>query len=142
MSSKVEEVVTSLQRGEISASETYTQALAKFSGEPEEPEIRQMRDEHRTSANALREMVREHGGVPSQDSGWWGTWAKLTEGTAAMFGKTAALKALKEGEQRGIKAYEQALASEIPADCRTLIQTQLLPQSKQHVSRLDLLMGS
>jgi len=98
-----------LLRGEISATETYNQALEKFAGQPQEGELRGIRDEHRTAANTLRQHVHTHGGDPSTDSGWWGAWAKLVEGTAKAFGHTAALKALKEGEEHGLKEYREAL---------------------------------
>src|SRR5947208_1983504 len=90
--------LNALLRGEIAATETYTQALEKFAGKPQEIEVRRLRDEHRTAANTLRKHVRSHSAEPSTDSGWWGTWAKLVEGTAKLIGESAALKALKEGE--------------------------------------------
>src|SRR4051812_38612531 len=92
------DTLKSLHRGEIAATETYNQALEKFAGEPEEAEVRRLRDEHREAANTLRQHVHQQGDDPSQGSGAWGAWAKFVEGTAQVFGKTAALKALKEGE--------------------------------------------
>jgi len=131
----------SLHRGEISATETYNQALEKFAGQSEEAEVR-LRDEHREAANLLRQHVREHGGQPSHGSGWWGAWAKTVEGTAKVFGKTAALKALKEGEEHGIKEYEEALKGGMPPECVSLIRGQLLPQCQAHVGVLNKLMSS
>jgi len=130
-----------LLRGEISATETYNQALEKFAGKPQEAELRRLRDEHRTTANALRQHVHGHGGEPDTDSGWWGTWAKMVEGTAKVFGETAALKALKEGEEHGVKQYKDALEDrDLSADCKTLIRAQFLPQTEAHVSSIDRLM--
>jgi hypothetical protein len=135
------DTLNSLLRGEISATETYNQALEKFSGRPEEAELRGLRDEHRTAANTLRQHVHHHTGDPDTGSGLWGTWAKLVEGTAKLFGDAAALKALKEGEEHGINSYRSALDDDLPADCKTLIRTQLLPQSQAHVAALDRLMS-
>src|SRR5262245_21413827 len=98
------DTLNSLLRGEISATETYNQALEKFAGRTEEAELRRMRDEHRTAANTLRKHVHEHAGGPSTGSGLWGAWAKMVEGAAKTFGHSAALKALKEGEEHGIKS--------------------------------------
>src|SRR4051812_18367701 len=121
--------LNALLRGEISATETYNQALEKFAGQPEEAELRRIRDEHREAANTLRHHVRDHGGEPSTGSGWWGTWAKCVEGTAKLFGKSAALKALKEGEEHGVKDYQGALDdADMAADCKELIRTRMLPQ--------------
>src|SRR5579872_3366281 len=63
--------LNSLLRGEISATETYTQAVQKFSGQPEEMEIRRMRDEHRDACNALRHHIHQHGATPDTHSGSW-----------------------------------------------------------------------
>lgn len=58
-----------------------------------------------------------------------------------MFGNTAALKALKEGEEHGVKSYEDALADDdLPAECKELIRIRLLPQTRAHVAVLDRLM--
>ena len=81
------------------------------------------------------------GGRPEQGSGAWGAFAKATEGTAKLFGKSAALKALKEGEEHGIHSYEGALKGEdLPVECRKLISDKLLPQTRAHVDVLNQLL--
>jgi demethoxyubiquinone hydroxylase (CLK1/Coq7/Cat5 family) len=142
MTTHITDLLSSLQRGEIAATETYNQALEKFAGQPEETEVRQMRDEHREAANTLRLHIHEHGGKPSQGSGWWGAWAKCVEGTAKVFGKIAALKALKEGEEHGVKEYEEALKGQIAEDCKSIIRNHLLPQTRSHIRALDHLITS
>jgi uncharacterized protein (TIGR02284 family) len=142
MTTATTNALNSLLRGEISATETYNQALEKFQGQPGEAQVRQLRDEHREAANALRQHVHHHGGDPSTDSGWWGAWAKFVEGTAKVFGNTAALKALKEGEEHGVKEYEEALEADLPADCRALIRDYLLPRCQAHIPVLDRLMSA
>ena len=101
-----------------------------------------MHDEHRQAANTIRQHIHEHGGKPDQNSGAWGAWAKAIEGSAKIFGNTAALKALKEGEKIGVKDYEKALANqEIPDDCKSLIRSTLLPPTRSHIPVLDQLMS-
>src|SRR5262245_53559837 len=92
------ECLNSLLRGELSATETYQQALAKVGNDPKAAELRRIHEEHRDAANTLRQHIHAHGGKPDQGSGTWGKFAKAVEGTAKLFGQTAALKALKEGE--------------------------------------------
>src|SRR5437868_9721372 len=104
--------LNALLRGELAATETYQQALAKVTNEPGASELRRVHAEHRDAANTLRKHVHEHGGKPDQKSGVWGTFAKAWEGTAKLFGNTAALTALKQGEERGISDYEAALKDE------------------------------
>jgi len=63
------------------------------------------------------------------------------EGAAKLFGNKAAIKALKEGEEHGIKEYEKALEDdELPPECKALIRTRLLPQTQAHIPVLDRLM--
>jgi uncharacterized protein (TIGR02284 family) len=134
--------LNSLLRGELSATETYQQAMAKVGDEHGATELRQIRDDHRTAANAIRQHIHELGGKPDQDSGVWGMWAKAVEGTAKLFGNTAAMKALKEGEEHGIHSFERVLQDDaVPAVCKDAIRSTLLPQARTHIDILDRLMA-
>jgi uncharacterized protein (TIGR02284 family) len=137
------DTLNTLLRGEIAATETYQQAMEKVGNDPGAAELRQIHIEHREAANTLRQHVHQHGGKPDQDSGTWGAFAKAVEGAAKVFGNTAALKALKEGEEHGVNSYENALEDDdLPADCRDLISRTLLPQTRQHIAVLDRIMES
>ena len=126
-----------LLRGEISAIETYTQAIYKFSSEPVVALLEGMRHEHIISANRLRENVREMEGTPSNDSGAWGVWAMAVEGAAKLMGNAAALKALQEGEEHGEKEYEEALEDDqVLPGCKEMIRTELLPRQRRHIATL------
>lgn len=136
--------LNSLLRGEMSALETYRQAILKFEGSdaPGLPELHNLRRDHRDAADALWHHIEGHGERPSEDSGPWGAWAKLVEGTATLLGNTAALKALKEGEEHGLKDYQDALEdSDLPRECVSLIRDRLLPQQQQHIVVLDRLIA-
>jgi uncharacterized protein (TIGR02284 family) len=132
------ETLNSLLRGELAACETYHQALAKFGSDPVAAELRRLHQEHVQAANELRAHVRRFGGKPDHSSGGWGAFAKAVEGVAKLFGCTAALKALKEGEEHGINSYESALDDAgLPEECHTMIGGRLLPQARSHVTALD-----
>lgn len=131
------DAVNALIRDELAAVETYRQAMDKFGGATA-AELRRLENDHERAVALLQEKVAEKGVEPATSSGAWGAFAKTVEGTAKLLGKTAALKALKEGEEHGIKDYEAALEDDsVPADVRALIQTHLLPQTKAHVPVLD-----
>ncbi len=127
-----------LLRGELAATETYQQALAKLGDDPAAAEVRQIHVDHRTAANELRQHVHQLGGKPDQGSGAWGAFAKAVEGAAKLFGDKSALKALKEGEEHGVKDYEDALAdgSRLPAPCREGLAA-LARTGKAHIAVLD-----
>jgi hypothetical protein len=127
-----------LIRGELSAIETYRQALDKMKDAPEATELHAMMVDHRAATQKWREHVQERGGNPDDSSGPWGAWAKLVEGAAQLFGTTTALKALKEGEEHGIKEYERFVEDpNLDQECKELARTQFLPQCRSHITILD-----
>src|SRR5262249_10292906 len=132
-----------LLRGELAATETYQQAIAKLGADPRAAKLRKLHAEHRAAANTLRQHVHDHDGKPDQGSGVWGGWAKLVEGTAALFGESNALEDLKEGEEHGVKDYEAALNdATLAPECIALIRNELLPQTRRHVTALGRIISS
>ncbi len=132
------EVLDSLLRGELSAVETYSQAIHKFPASSAQAQLEEMRTEHLDSVEILRELISELGGDPSTDSGAWGSLAKTVEGVAAVFGDSLAISALKQGEEHGIGEYEDALADKgLDPDVREVIRDQLLPPLRDHVLDLE-----
>jgi bacterioferritin (cytochrome b1) len=133
--------LNSLLRGELSAVETYRQAIDKLDGGLGTTELSRLNAEHLEAADILRDHVLEHGGTPDDSSGAWGTFAQTVEGAAKLLGNKAAIGALKRGEEAGINSYENALTDEnLPTDCKMLIRDHLLPQTRQHLPILDRLM--
>lgn len=103
--------------------------------------MRAVQRDHRDAAEVLLHHVEQYGGEPSKGSGAWGAFARAAEGTAKLFGNTAALKALKEGEEHGLKEYQDALESDdLAADCRDLVRT-LIPKQRQHIDVINQLMA-
>ena len=132
------EVLNSLLRGEISAIETYAQAINKFPDSTAHRELRELQTAHIDSAELLRELVTECGGNPSSDSGPWGGFAKSVEAVAAMLGETSALDALKQGEAHGIEEYVEALEDEtLDQEVKGAIREQLLAPLQEHVLTLE-----
>ena len=141
LKSEANGTLNSLLRGEISAIETYHQALEKLGDDGRMAELRRLHDDHVEAADVLRQHIHSRGGEPAKGSGAWGAFAKAVAGTAKLFGKTVALRALKEGEEQGIFEYENALKDfDLPADCKNLIETKLLPKTKAHIPVLDQLL--
>lgn len=136
-------VLNSLLRGEMSAIETYRQAIEKLGSDPHDPwieELRALQRDHRDAADALWHHVEQHGGKPSESSGPWGAFAQAVEGVAKLLGNTGALKALKEGEEHGLKDYEDALQDHtLPADCQAMIRG-IIPKQRAHIAVIDRLM--
>jgi len=133
--------VNGLIKDELSAVETYRKAVEKVKGLAA-AELRRLENEHEKAAVMLQEKLAERGLEPATSAGAWGSWARLLEGAASLLGDKAAIKALKESEEHGIKDYERALEDDdTPPDIRALIRTELLPQAKAHVPVLDRFLG-
>lgn len=139
------DALNSLLRGEISATETYEQALGKFDGPDRDgmtSTLTRIRDEHKQAAEVLRNRVRQYGGTPSDGAGAWGVFANAVTGAAKVIGPQTVLAALKQGEQHGIAEYEKACQNpDVPLDCTTIFRNDLLPRSRQHLSTLDSMIG-
>ena len=135
------EELNSLLRGEISAAQTYTMAIDKVS-ESEKSQaddiemLRQIQRDHGRACQILRERIRRLGGEPAESSGAWGAWAKTIEGAAGLFGDRAALKALKEGEEHGLKEYDRAI-EEIDIVSAQLMSSDFIPAQERHIRMLD-----
>jgi hypothetical protein len=119
--------LNSFLRGEVSAVETYRQAIAKLSNFTHRSLLEDCARSHEERVRLLSLEVRRLGGQPSEGSGPWGAFAKLVEGGAQLFGEKAAIAALEEGEDHGRDDYKRDLGDLDPAT-RRFIETQILPE--------------
>ena len=134
------DVCNSLLRGELSAAETYTQAIETYSATAAVEHLRAIRAEHVNSASLLSANVREMGGEPGKDSGVWGIFAVTVQGAADLFGENSALASLRKGEEIGRDDYQNALLDEgVMPECKRLIGEELLPAVNSHIATLETL---
>jgi rubrerythrin len=128
-------------KSELSSIETYQQALEKqrthYGKEPSFQRLTQIMTDHQEAAEKLRTMIRSHGDTPVETSGAWGTWSKTVMGAAKLFGDKTALKALKEGEESGLKEYRSIVDhAEAPADVKSTLSA-LASRQQEHIRELD-----
>jgi len=137
------DALNQLLRGEISAVETYDQAIEKLAGKPVASRLGRFRDDHAHAVTTLRNEVGQRGGEPTTTSGSWGTFAGAVTGAAKLLGPETVLATLKKGEEHGISEYEEALAKDGVSDsCKTMFRTQLLAKCREHAAELDGLIAS
>ncbi len=129
--------LNSLLRGEISAAETYTQALKKVEGTPAAATLETLRKDHVDAANVLKRHVKAQGEKNETSSGIWGAFAKSVEGTAKLLGNKSALKALKEGEEHGVKSYERVLEKKDVDPTVKAAISPLLARQRGHLPQID-----
>jgi len=139
------DALNNLLRGEISAVETYTQAIEKFK-KPEDRNLSNalthIRDEHSQTVATLRERVLAHGGTPSGGAGVWGMFANTVEGAAKLFGPQTALAALKQGELFGKEQYEKAAGqADVSTEAKFLIRGELMNRCQSHIAAIEQLIA-
>jgi len=133
------ETLKSLLQGEMSAVETYEKALTKVNGAPDGAQLRQIWSDHNQAVSVLRDLLIRYNGELPSSSGAWGSFANAVQATANIFGDAAALKALKEGEEHGVKDYEAALNNPAVAADVKAVTRDLRMRCESHIPVLDAL---
>jgi Domain of unknown function (DUF2383) len=138
--------IEKLLKDELSATETYQQALENFrvpGGQFVANALTPIFSDHKAAVSSLEAQIVKLGGMPKKGTGAWGSWAKMILEGASLLGKQSAIKVLLEGEKSGEGDYEEALNdTSLSSEARTLIETKLLPAQQSHVRSLDRLMDS
>ena len=122
--------LNSFLRGELSAVETYQQCIDKMSDRNIVAQLRSLQQSHQRRAELLTDRVRLLGGKPAQGSGVWGSFAKVAEGSAKLFGESAAVSALEEGEDHGRDDYRRDVEKLSPTE-RNFIESEILPEQQR-----------
>jgi uncharacterized protein (TIGR02284 family) len=122
--------LNSFLRGEISAVETYRQALEALEDSTHRSTLMECKRSHEQRVAILTEEIRKLGGEPAESSGAWGSFAKLVQGGASALGEKTAIAALEEGEDHGNEDYERDV-SELNADVRAVIEQKVIPLQLQ-----------
>jgi uncharacterized protein (TIGR02284 family) len=130
------EHLNSFLRGEISAVETYRQAMEQVKDMRALTTLQECETSHARRVATLRDYIARLGGTPANDSGAWGSFAKLVEGGAKAFGDAAAVAALEEGEDHGLRDYKDDL-QDLDMEARRLVEQELLPAQQQTHSALS-----
>ena len=129
-------VLNSFLRGEISAVETYRQALDKVEAAPLRTQLQDCMQSHARRVDVLRQQIQMLGGEPSEGSGVWGAFAKAVEGSAKAFGEKAAISALEEGEDHGRNEYRQEL-DKLDDSARAFVQSRIMPEQERTHSAMS-----
>jgi bacterioferritin (cytochrome b1) len=133
MATPTEDVVGKLNsflRGEISAVETYKQALDKVTDPTIRSQLERCEQDHEQRIELLRARITKLGGKPDTTSGARGVWAKLLQGGGDLLGEKTAVQALEQGEDHGLNDYRRDLDA-LDTETRTWVEANLLPKAEQ-----------
>jgi hypothetical protein len=131
------DVLNSLLRGEISAQEAHEKALA-LAGDMtanEVAELRRISAEHTRAAELLRTEVFRLGGAPAGSAGAWGAFARAFQSSANFLGVSTAFSSLCEGEEHGLREYEESLEV-ATGPTKMLLAENLIPNQRKHIAAL------
>ena len=130
------ETLNSFLRGEISAVETYRQAIGHVSEGSARDALEDCLQDHEQRVEAIRDRVTKLGGTPAESSGVWGTFAQLVQAGADVLGEKTAIQALEQGEDHGLADYQRDLAK-THGDARRFVRMELLPAQKRTHERMS-----
>jgi len=130
------DALNSFLRGEISAVETYRQAIGVITDDRIKGLLEDCQHDHERRVESLKERIEKLGGTPAEGSGPWGLFAKLVQAGADTIGEQAAIQALEQGEDHGLADYQRDL-EQVHGEARRLVRMELLPSQKRTHAQLS-----
>ncbi len=138
---KLGEALNQLLRGELSAVEAYEEALKTIDDPAEVKRLKEFLVSHRTNAEYWREQVESVTVEPDTSSGPWGYVVQAFMSTAKLFGENSTLRALKTGEEHGVKEYKSFLKHPLVEEKdKRFIRNEVLPELERHLNSIDAMM--
>lgn len=117
-------------RSEVSAMETYELALKNITHVGLHRALQEIYESHARRSERLRETIVRAGGDPVHSSGLWGAFLVAVQAGADLLGDRAALAALEEGEDRGLRLYTVGLGV-CDTKTRRFVDTELLTEQRR-----------
>jgi hypothetical protein len=106
--------------------ETYTTALSNDKLRAYADTLRSCQASHQQRVGSLSREIQRLGGEVPESAGPWGALVDAIEHAAVELGPKAAIAALEEGEDHGLKDYRKDVEKLDPLE-RSFIETQILP---------------
>ena len=125
---------------ELSAFETYTQAIDDFHDDPERAMLLANRSRHAANIDCLMDHLAALGAEMDSTTRANASFSKAVEGVSITFGESAALMALEAGEAAALKTCRQAMQeSEVPSTLKEDLRGRLIPRLEKNVADLETL---
>jgi len=132
------QIIEDLVKGEISATEVYNKVLDKIDRSPEVKRLMEFKRDHNKAIKFWQKQELVNETVPIKNSKVWGRVAKTFIGASSLLGDRTTYMALKEGEEFGLRQYQEALSSkDISAFQKDQIRNEFIPNQIRHVNTLN-----
>lgn len=137
-----EEEVVVLQRilrGELSAIAAYEHVIHQFGNVRYRAAelLGSILVDHEEAVFDLERILRDEGVEPDEDSGAWGKIVQAVVASAGLFGEGGALRALRTGEEFGLRRYQEALGEGEVSYSRDYIRYRSIPTQQLHIDRVS-----
>jgi len=130
-----------LIRGEMAAVKSYNEVLEDLKDPKEKAALTKIKSDHEAAVSKLKSFATQEVKEDTKSAGAWGAFATAWTGGAKIMGNDAALKALTQGEEHGIKEYKEALDdATIKPELKEMIRTQFLPKQEEHLKTIKTMM--
>ncbi len=123
--------LTKLLCAEMSAVETYNQAIESFHHEDDIQQLEIARDCHVKRVDTLAGTLYALGGSPTESSGIWGKTSRALDAGGEVVTDKMAVALLEEGEERGIQQYRELVETTKADPAIQTLATQLLTQQEE-----------
>ncbi len=133
--------LASFCRGELSAVETYRQAMRVTQQSWVLTQLRANLASHEERARLLQQRILELGGDAPDTSGPWGAFATAVQGVASAINERAALSILEEGERHGLADYRADLGK-VDGESLRMLENRIIPQQSQTYDSLHRIVES
>ena len=133
---KTTETLDKLLELELAAAATYEAALEHLTDPKKRVALELNRMSHVTRASTLGQLVRSHGGVPSQSSSAWLSLSKLAERGASLFGDDAIISLLVEGE-KALSSKMQMSLDTLDDKMRTIVYGDIIADHAKGIERIE-----
>ena len=114
-------------RGEMSARDSFIVALTYPIMEPYREVLVHCQESHQRRAELLVHEIERLGGEAPKSAGPWGALTDIIERTAMGISRGAAIAALREGEDHGLRDYRADIPKLDPA-LRDFVEDKILPE--------------
>jgi len=123
--------LTKILCAEMSAVETYNQAIESFQNHDHKQQLAIARDCHVRRVDTLAGKLYEMGGSPTESSGIWGKTSRVLDAGGETISEKMTVALLEEGEERGIQQYRDLLATTAKDPAIGALAAELLTQQEE-----------
>ncbi len=130
-----------IMKSEESAVEAFRQVLKKFPDYAQINDLKSIFSDHEKAVEFWKTQLRSKAAPIEESTGPWKEVVETFSGTHKLSGNSSTLKSLRDGEEHGLKEYEELNESNnLSFQSMAFIKNICLDQQRKHLAVIDGLM--